>query len=714
LFERSGWIAAAEPAERRAGRLESDGGLEEIMALEKGYLLYGRYRIESVLGRGGMGSVYRAQDENLGIWVAVKENLFTTEDYARQFRREATILASLRHANLPRVTDHFVIAGQGQYLVMDYIDGDDLRSRIEKGNLPSERLVVDWARQICDALNYLHNRQPPVVHRDIKPGNIRITSDGRAVLVDFGLARLMEGPTTTTGAKAMTPGYSPPEQYGASRTDSRTDIYALAATLYTLLTGAMPEDGLERALGQRTLTPIRTRNPKVSAGVGAAIEKALEVLPENRFQVISEFQKALTLAAPAGPPTATVSAALKPSPTAPAAPSKSQPAVKIKKPAAPPPQKPQPKGFPWGCALSGLFVLILLIAAGVLFAFRGNEILAMIESLSKGTPPAVALAATDTPLLPTFTVTATEPPTITPPHSTDTPTPTETATSIITPTGMAASIAFVSDRTGIPQIFTMELDGQNLQQLTNESEGACQPDWSPDGTLLIFTSPCKSIDGPFDKTSIFRINADGSGRTSLTKVPGGDYDPAWSPGGKQILVTSRQDGRQHIYLMDANGDNRVLVSSTPGAIEYQARWSPKGDSMVFVTMAGSLPIIFTGGLDSKNPWRQEFSTVTYTTMSPDWSINDYIIYVLGSRGQVVICPLTSRFTCQKSELSPPYQGTTVARFSPDGQWVLFDMNVKNNRDIYLLPIVGSTEPRRITTDRTLETDPAWRPIPKGS
>jgi serine/threonine protein kinase len=214
------------------------------MALEKGYLLYGRYRIELVLGRGGMGSVYKALDENLGIPVAVKENLFTTEEYARQFRREATILAGLRHSNLPRVTDHFVIAGQGQYLVMDFIDGDDLRTRIERGNLPSERLTVDWARQICDALNYLHNRQPPVVHRDIKPGNIRITTEGRAVLVDFGLARLLEGPTTTTGAKAMTPGYSPPEQYGASRTDSRTDIYALAATMYTLLTGAMPEDGL--------------------------------------------------------------------------------------------------------------------------------------------------------------------------------------------------------------------------------------------------------------------------------------------------------------------------------------------------------------------------------------------------------------------------------------------------------------------------------------
>ena len=684
------------------------------MTLEKGYLLYGRYRIDSILGRGGMGSVYKSLDENLGIPVAVKENLFSTEEYARQFRREATILAGLRHSNLPRVTDHFVIAGQGQYLVMDYIDGDDLRSRIDKGNLPSERLAVDWARQICDALNYLHNRQPPVVHRDIKPGNIRVTSEGRAVLVDFGLARLMEGPTTTTGAKAMTPGYSPPEQYGASRTDSRTDIYALAATLYTLLTGAMPEDGLERALGQRTLTPIRTRNPKISAGVASAIEKALEVLPENRFQLIGDFQKALASAVPAAPLTSTVSAPPKsPATAAAAAPPPRVPPPKARKTAVPPPA-PLHKGFPWGFALSGLFVLILLIAGGVLF---GNEIRALLQSVAQGAPSLSALAQTQTALLPTFTVTATEtvPPTAA--VSTDTPEPTVTATPINTPSGRARSIAFVSNRSGIPQIYVMDMDGLNLRQLTDEAEGACQPDWSPDGEELIFTSPCKTLDDNYTKTSIFRMNADGSGRTSLTKVPGGDSDPAWSPDGKRILVTSLQDLRKHIYVMDSNGDNRVLISSTPGAVDYQARWAPDGQRIIFVTNVGSLPIIFTGGIDPKNLQRQEFSAVNYTTMSPDWSIDNYIIYVLGSRGQVVICPVDVRFNCPKNELTPKYRGTTVARFSPDGQWVLFDMTdskTKKNYDIFLLPIVGAQDPRQLTTDASDESDPAWRPIASGS
>jgi len=180
------------------------------MPLKKGTRLKERYRIEGVLGQGGMGAVYHAFDENLGVAVAVKENLFTTAEYARQFEREARILASLRHANLPRVTDHFVIEGEGQYLVMDFIQGGDLRERLEHSGSVPEAEALPWFLEICDALAYLHSRRPPILHRDIKPGNIKIMPDGRAILVDFGLAKIVEhGGTTTTGAKAMTPGFSP-------------------------------------------------------------------------------------------------------------------------------------------------------------------------------------------------------------------------------------------------------------------------------------------------------------------------------------------------------------------------------------------------------------------------------------------------------------------------------------------------------------------------
>src|SRR6476620_6249124 len=137
------------------------------MTLERGALLHKRYRIVEILGQGGMGSVYRAVDENLGVDVAVKENLFTNDEYARQFRLEAVILANLRHPNLPRVTDHFVIGDQGQYLVMDYIEGEDLRQRMERvGNTPRYHATLMGAA-MCDALTSRRPRKPPILHRDI-------------------------------------------------------------------------------------------------------------------------------------------------------------------------------------------------------------------------------------------------------------------------------------------------------------------------------------------------------------------------------------------------------------------------------------------------------------------------------------------------------------------------------------------------------------------
>ena len=273
------------------------------MTLERGAFLHNRYRILEILGQGGMGSIYRAIDENLGVEVAVKENLFTTDEYARQFRREAIILANLRQSNLPRVSDHFVIEGQGQYLVMDYIEGEDLRERMDRvGEIP-ESDILEIGMAICEAMSYMHTRKPPVLHRDIKPGNVKITTLGHIYLVDFGLAKVVQaGQQTSTGARAMTPGYSPPEQYGAARTDHRSDIYSLGATMYAALGGAIPEDSLARTMEQTELTPLRRRNSKISRRAASAIEKALEVHPDDRFQTADEFKQALILAYNASKP----------------------------------------------------------------------------------------------------------------------------------------------------------------------------------------------------------------------------------------------------------------------------------------------------------------------------------------------------------------------------------------------------------------------------
>lgn len=269
------------------------------MSLEIGQILKERYKITKLLGAGGFGAVYQAWDLNLSGQCAVKENNETSEAARSQFAREASILYNLRHNNLPRVIDHFSVPGQGQYLVMDYIEGQDLQEKLAQagGPLPQAQ-VLTWIRQVCDALTYLHTRTPPIIHRDIKPANIRITPEGSAVLVDFGVAKLFDPQRRTTlGARAITPGYSPFEQYGQKTTDARTDVYALGATLYHLLTGHTPQESLERISGTHLPSPT-SRNPEILPHVETAILRAMELMPENRFQTIAEFSAALAPPSP--------------------------------------------------------------------------------------------------------------------------------------------------------------------------------------------------------------------------------------------------------------------------------------------------------------------------------------------------------------------------------------------------------------------------------
>lgn len=269
------------------------------MPLQTGQVFNNRYRIVKLLGQGGFGAVYRAWDSNLNKPCALKENMDVSPEAQRQFTREATVLANLSHPNLPRVTDHFILPGQGQYLVMDFVEGDDLASIVrQRGPVPPEQAIT-WALQVADALSYLHTRQPPVVHRDIKPANIRITPDGRAMLVDFGLVKIYNAQLRTTmGARAVTPGYAPPEQYGHGSTDARSDLYALGATLYNILTGQDPLESVQRMSGAQ-MRPVNQINPRINPAIAAAVERAMRLDPNQRFQTVAEFKAALS--APAAP-----------------------------------------------------------------------------------------------------------------------------------------------------------------------------------------------------------------------------------------------------------------------------------------------------------------------------------------------------------------------------------------------------------------------------
>ena len=277
--------------------------------LRDGTVLRDRYKLVGIVGQGGMGSVYRAEDLRLpGRLCAIKEvqadpsvSLELQEQAQEQFLQEASILAQLDHPNLPKVSDYFS-EGERDYIVMDYVPGKDLRQLVDEhydeNSWLAEELVLDWARQITDALLYLHQQDPPVLHRDVKPANIKLTPDNRIKLVDFGLAKLMatdDARTVTVLQGRGTALYTPLEQYGGDNghTDSRSDVYALGATLYNLLTNYPPPSAKERFLDPRALKPIQEINPDISQKLNDVVMWAMEMHPDNRPETIFELKTAL-------------------------------------------------------------------------------------------------------------------------------------------------------------------------------------------------------------------------------------------------------------------------------------------------------------------------------------------------------------------------------------------------------------------------------------
>jgi serine/threonine protein kinase len=272
------------------------------MALVAGSVLQNRYRIEQLLGLGGMGAVYRAYDTHRHHLVAIKENMGAIPGVPpevmmarrRQFEQEAAMLSRLSHPNIPGVVDHFATSDGNQYLVMDYVEGEDMAQIINQKGALSEAEAIAWIGQVCNALEYLHNQTPPIIHRDIKPQNIKVTPRGQVFLVDFGIAKV--GGTnnpTTKGALSVTPGFSPPEQYAMTGTDVRSDIYSLGATLYALLTGRVPPDSISLQSGEVPLVPLRRMNATISPTVQHAVLKAMETRRNNRPQTVDEFWRML-------------------------------------------------------------------------------------------------------------------------------------------------------------------------------------------------------------------------------------------------------------------------------------------------------------------------------------------------------------------------------------------------------------------------------------
>jgi serine/threonine-protein kinase len=524
--------------------------------LSTGQILNNRYRIVRKIAEGGFGAIYRAWDLNLGIGCALKENIETTVAAQRQFLLEANVLATLRHPNLPRVTDYFTVANMGQFLVMDFIEGENLQEKISKNGYIPELQALKWIDQVLDAMVYLHHQKPPVIHRDIKPQNIIITAIEEAQkvsLVDFGISKVFDPSLKTTiGARAVTPPYSPQEQYGKGKTDARSDIYALGATLFVSLTGTEPVESIQRTMGTDLVFP-RQINKNISPLVENIVLKAMEPLPANRYQSAEVFQTDVKRAinnasnfkisnqAHSGKNEQFQSI----SPTY---------RVPLNVPAIPSidPGSGNKKIAKKHSAMWKIWVIlggiILFLVAGIILgisqykAFRSKNVqltshqqtLYFVSTVEKNKHEIFKYSDIGDPIRMTFS-----------------PGDSESWDPVFSPSGI---LFFVSNRDGQLEIYKKSPEGK-VERLTYTSgaESSFDPTFTPDGTLYF----CSTRDGGLGH--IYSMSVDGK----VYKLTYGtedsiDADPVVSPEGTLYFVSNR-DGNWDIYKMTIDGETKKVT-----------------------------------------------------------------------------------------------------------------------------------------------------------
>ncbi|MBW8011082.1 MAG: protein kinase [Chloroflexi bacterium] len=676
------------------------------MELNPDTLLKDRYRIENKLGEGGMGTVYLAYDTSLDTKVAIKTNITPGEHTSRQFIREAKLLASLRHSNLPRVTDYFVL-DETQYLVMDYIPGEDLSERLEREGPQPVETVLDWGNQIGNALTYLHTQNPPVIHRDIKPSNIKITPKGDITLVDFGIAKATDS-VTTTGARGLTPGFAPPEQYGAGSTTPLSDQYALAATLYKLLVNDSPAESVERMLGRATLTPLPEINPAIPENVDAAIQRGLAIQPEERFPNVEGFRAALQ--------DETFRSTMLPT-------------VKSDSAAATIPSTPKKSKMPLILGFVGLIGVVALIAFFMLpdSPSEGddddfNDVAAVNTSQARLTQEALAAVYTSTPTLAQATQT------IVSVNATETPLPTDAPMLEPTPMGSGGLIAFVSNRAGRHfQIFTMRLDGSEITQLTFDEVNKSHPEWSPDGTRLLYVADGgRDIYGNDLGLDIWMINADGGEPVNLTAgwlegtgaLPDADdFDPAWSPDGARIAYVAERPGpTRQIYIMNADGSGEPFFATRGYAAEFSPTWSPDGLWLGYAISIRSAPanLFLRNGIgvdprpfDVLDRIRETVGAIDDPAWSPD-GLTIAFTGVGSSQNEIylVVVDTSGADIFQLTETL----GNKDPDFSPDSLWIVFTSTRDQNSEIYIMDSLGREEINISNSPDFTDSEPAWQPV----
>jgi len=689
-----------------------------MQKIEPGLILKERYQIKELLGQGGMGEVYLADDLSLDTQVAVKINHNLNDTASNQFIREARLLASLKHPNLPRVIDYFS-DDNCQILVMDYIPGNDLRKLVESKKKISLEQALKWAVELGDALTYLHNRKPPIFHRDVKPSNIKVTPSDDVILVDFGIAKSGDpSQETQTGAWAFSPGFAPPEQVSGMRTGPYTDQYSLAATIYYLIAGKPPVDSAQRIIGAAQFIPLDMAAPNVPDYVSRAVTRALSVKLDERFPSVKDFITALTSTEPEEASAQNQKTVIS---------SRGRTSGQIP-PASPPTQdngsQPKRKRSP---ALLIIIILLALIIGG----YFGLNSLGLLNGFPIALSPTLTFTPTVTTEVASVATTAIA--------LTETLTPTPTLEITATPTialtpqiiGRGGRIAFASNRQadGYTQIWLMDIsmDGNgkiaatNLEQVTFSPGDKSQPSWSPDGTKLLFVGESKEFaqnGTPYaEDIYVLDLTQENAEPIDISNRAGDDEDPSWSPTGKYIAYTSyyRDDGMPQIFLIDASNYSLIGNKSDHFA-EKQPVWTPNDEFLIYVMQYSDLSILSMHDIWSLYKDTKKFdmssdagrlgnvsepsitldgSMIVYTRTQGDKK-NLYTT-VFKDRGRTV-----NQLTSSGLDYSPCW--------SPDGQWVIFTSGRDGDQEIYIINIDG-TNLTNLTNTPSLEKDPAWQPLP---
>ncbi|MEA3351347.1 MAG: DPP IV N-terminal domain-containing protein, partial [Chloroflexota bacterium] len=544
-----------------------------------------------------------------------------------------------------------------------------------------------------------HTQNPPIFHRDIKPGNVKITPEGIIFLVDFGLAKMAYGgQRTTTGARAMTPGYSPPEQYGGARTDHRSDIYSLAATLYASLAGTIPEDGLARTMEQAELTPLRDHNPDVSRRFAKAIEKGLEVHPDDRYQDAKDFKQALYNASSPTIRREAKQGVLEPLPLSDGEAQESSLAIEqqeeeyirngsssgpipVSRPLSNTDFQPLPKPRPnrrRGCFVSLILFIILLIAgSGLVYFF--NPLLAkqILQAVPIDIP--LQLLASTTPTAsytPSLTNTSTVSPTILPTTKISIPTatytvdqlPTETLIPTITNTPTITLTPTITQTPTITPTPTATQTPTRTQSPTIDLSATATPMGGGYGQVA-FASDRTGI------TQIWIKNSDGSGLRQVTKAQLGACQPNWSPSGERLVFISpceenkEKNDTASLFIINADGSGMTPLPTT-GRGDYDPAWSPDGEYITFTSLRmGYRPQVYIMNLESQEV--QRLSTGDYQDFQPEWSPDgSKIVFITTRNGPYQLWTMN-------------IDGTEPWRFSASKDWTNTDPVWSHNGQIII-------------------------------